>query len=94
MEPSTYAFCQAAKWLKSSARNCLENRDRHRIGVPKAAKRGRSDPIGRFSPPNEPAREAFGHFPNSFGRVILRSSHRTDPMRGALRILPERFSPG
>src|SRR5215203_626024 len=25
MEPSTYAVCQAAKWLKSSSRDCLEN---------------------------------------------------------------------
>jgi hypothetical protein len=44
------------------------------IGIPKASEGIERAPIGRFLSPKKRSREAFGYFPNSFGRVILRSS--------------------
>jgi hypothetical protein len=49
------------------------------IGVPKAAKMCLRAAIGRFLPSTEHTREACGYFPNSFGRVILRSWEGLNP---------------
>src|SRR5215212_8314444 len=52
----------------SSHRNCLENRNEFRIGVPKAARRGEEESIGRLLAPKKRGRQAFSYFPNSFSR--------------------------
>src|SRR5215204_4061795 len=53
MEPSTYAVCQAAKWLKSSSRDCLEIPNGHRFGFLRACPMGRKGASRqRFALPN------------------------------------------
>jgi transposase len=52
--------------FRQSRRNCLENRTESRIGVPKAARRGEEESIGRLLAPKKRGRQAFSYFPNSF----------------------------
>ena len=53
MERFTDAVCQAAKWLKSSSRDCLIIRENPHIEVPWVDKTGRGMPLSPLCATNK-----------------------------------------
>ena len=75
MEPSTYAVCQAAKWLKSSVEKLSDNSRSGSLWILEGAQNDiRSADSAPFVSPNEGAHGATAIYQTVSRRVILRTS--------------------
>ena len=79
MEPSTYAVCQAAKWLKSSVERLSGKSERAPFRGPFSLHNGAKWHLfGRFALPKKVPFDSHNDFPDSLGRGILGSSQHLE----------------